>query len=549
MSEISKCFPEGGESAQINMRVSSLKMPSLKINALSNLLTLGANIIVGLLLMPAVLSHLGEKQFGIWMLVTSFIGYFGLFRFGVSTGVLRYVPLYRGQSQTDKAGEVISTGMAFYLLIGVVIFAVSVLFDEYIAAFFKGGPELATLVWLCGLAAAIECPSLIFDAAMRSYEAFWLVNIITIVLAVIRAGALYAAVLMGYGLVCMGWIQVVFSVLALGANWIAFEFCCPDVRLTIRKIGLPVLKMLIVYGIIIVIEGAAGTVATESPKLVVGKVISLEAVGLFGAVWYLMLYYQRVIFSLTRVLMPRFSFLSGRDAHSDIQRLFFLSSRYGAITAGAIALLLWVLGPPFLLLWLKDSNIRQSFFALAILSGGNLVFLSHRISVDLLFGLGKQKELAVFSIIEAIAVFASCVALSYKYGLTGVAIGASVPIALVRGIGQARYVCRLVGVGFWKYYADCIFKPWVIAIILSVTTWGLGIAKMVDGWLPMVAASVFLMLVYGIVAYLTVLKDSEKLQLKNGLAVSMNFIFDKLAFILLIPRKARNGNTSGISDL
>ena len=125
--------------------------------------------------------------------------------------------------------------MAFYLLVGIVIFAVSILFDEYIAAFFKGGPELATLVWLCGLAAAIECPSLIFDAAMRSYEAFWLVNIITIVMAVLRAGVLYAAVLMGHGLIFMGWIQVIFSVLTLAANWIAFEFCCSDVSLRVRR--------------------------------------------------------------------------------------------------------------------------------------------------------------------------------------------------------------------------------------------------------------------------------------------------------------------------
>jgi O-antigen/teichoic acid export membrane protein len=229
--------------------------------------------------------------------------------------------------------------------------------------------------------------------------------------------------------------------------------------------------------------------------------------------------------------------------------LFFLSSRYGAITAGAIALLLWVLGPSFLLLWLKNDNIRQSFLALTILSAGNLIFLSHRISVDLLFGLGKQKELAVFSIIEAIGVFAACIVLSYRYGLTGVAIGAVVPIALVRGLGQARYVCRLVGVGLWKYYADCIFKPWVIAIIFSVTAWGLGMTKLVDGWLSMVGASIFLMLVYGIVAYLTVLEDSEKLQLKNSLAMFMNFVFDKLALVLLVPRKVRNENTSGISDL
>lgn len=247
--------------------------------------------------------------------------------------------------------------------------------------------------------------------------------------------------------------------------------------------------------------------------------------------------------------MPRFSFLSGQDAHADIQRLFFLSSRYSTIAAGAIALLLWVFGPSFLLLWLKDDNIKQSFFALAILAGGNMVFLSHRISVDLLFGLGKQKELAVFAIIEAMAVFTLCVGLSHKYGLTGIAIGAAVPIALVRGVGQARYVCRLVGVSFWKYYNNCIFKPWVISIILATTAWGFGITRLVDGWLSIIVASGLIMLAYSVVTYLTVIKNDEKLQLKNGLATFMNFVFAKLALILLMPRKVRNENTSGISDL
>ena len=177
------------------------------------------------------------------------------------------------------------------------------------------------------------------------------------------------------------------------------------------------------------------------------------------------------------------------------------------------------------------------------------MFLSHRISVDLLFGLGEQKKLAVFSIIEAIAVIGMSVVLSYKYGLTGVAIGAMVPIALVRGIWQGRYVCRLVGVGFWKYYNDCIFKPWAIAIILAVAGWGFGIGRLVDGWLSMIAWSVIVMLAYSITVYVTIVEDNEKLQLKNGLAACMNFVFDKFALIFLMPRKVRNEDTSGISDL
>ncbi len=106
------------------------------------------------------------------------------------------------------------------------------------------------------------------------------------------------------------------------------------------------------------------------------------------------------------------------------------------IIVGAVALLLWSVGLAFLRLWIKNDNISQAVPALIILAAGTLVLLSHRISIDLLYGLGKLNALAVFAMIEGVFVLGFSLGLSYLYGMTGVALGVLVPLALVRGAVQ-----------------------------------------------------------------------------------------------------------------
>jgi hypothetical protein len=67
--------------------------------------------------------------------------------------------------------------------------------------------------------------------------------------------------------------------------------------------------------------------------------------------------------------------------------------------------------------------------------------------------------------------------------------------------------------------------------------------------MSIIVASTFITLVYSVVIYLTVIDYKERLQLKNGLSASVNFVFDKLALIFLMPKKVRDENTSGVSDL
>ena len=498
-----------------NSQVRVHKQRSLKLNALSNWFALGVNVAVGVFLTPVIFAHLGEKRFGMWMLVSSIVGYFGVLRLGVGTGVFRYVPLFRGKGDDDKVSAIVSTGVAFYTLVGFVIFLALFLCASAIADFFEGGQELASLLRVVGLAAALQCPSRIFDTAMRGCEGFIIANSVGVFCAILRAGALVGCILMGYGLVTMGWAIVVVGFLKLVARVIAFRNSCKEIHFGIGQIGLAELKMLLCFGAAVLVGTLGEILAYQCPKQIVGKVISLEAVGLFGVVALLVSYYRRLIFALSKVLMPRFGYLSGQEASSEILRLFFRGSRYVAIVAGAIALLLWVVGPSFLRLWIKSDNINQAVPALIILAAGAFVLLSHRVSAALLFGFGKQKTIAAFQVIEGIFIFGLSLALSYKYGITGVAVGIAVPFILIRGVFQTVYVCRLIEIGFHRYYWQCIFKPWIITAILVGLCYWLGITNLVNNWPFLFLISGLIMIVYGAAAFIAVLESGERHQIKR----------------------------------
>ena len=182
------------------------KRPSLKINAISNWGPLAVNFIVGFLLTPYLIAHLGKIKYGTWALVGSLIGYYGLLRLGVGAGVMRYVPFYKGSKDTNAASQIVTTAMAIFLVVGLAILLISMLLAEPIARFYKAGPELATLILILGGAVAIECPMRILDACIRAHEHWIAANCITVFTSVIRALGLAGCIYFGHGIIGMGYV-------------------------------------------------------------------------------------------------------------------------------------------------------------------------------------------------------------------------------------------------------------------------------------------------------------------------------------------------------
>jgi len=82
-------------------------------NLLANWVGLLADAVVAFFLTPYIISSLGLVVYGIWSLINTLIGYFGLIDMGILGSVGRYINYYLARNDDRRVGKVVSTSLVF----------------------------------------------------------------------------------------------------------------------------------------------------------------------------------------------------------------------------------------------------------------------------------------------------------------------------------------------------------------------------------------------------------------------------------------------------
>src|ERR1700757_3153592 len=105
-------------------------------NVSSSWIALGTNVLVGIFLSPFMLHRLGDAAFGIWVLIFSITGYYGLFDLGIRSSLVRYVSTYTAKKDSIGLAKLISTSLATYTAIGAVAMAVTLACSAFVDRLF-----------------------------------------------------------------------------------------------------------------------------------------------------------------------------------------------------------------------------------------------------------------------------------------------------------------------------------------------------------------------------------------------------------------------------
>ncbi|HEX9142879.1 MAG TPA: MATE family efflux transporter, partial [Candidatus Binatia bacterium] len=115
----------------------------------SSWFALGINVAVGIFLSPFILHRLGDTAFGIWVIIFSVTGYYGLFDLGVRSSIVRYVSKSLATANREDLARLINTSLFIYTCIGVASLAVTGVLSSYVDTLFRIPPEFhATARWL-----------------------------------------------------------------------------------------------------------------------------------------------------------------------------------------------------------------------------------------------------------------------------------------------------------------------------------------------------------------------------------------------------------------
>jgi len=485
------------------------RRPSLKLNAVSNWGPLGVNFVIGFLLTPYLIAHLGKGNYGIWVLVGSLLGYYGLLRLGVGAGIMRYVPFHIGRDDSRSTSEVVSTGMAIFMLVGLVIFAISILAAEPIARFYKSGPELASLVRILGIAAAFSCPMYILDACIRSHEHWIAANFVTIASAVARALGLAGCVYFGYTIIEMGYVVLAVTAFSMALTCVVFVRSCPGIYLRPSMIKLSSARILLSFGILTTIITLAYTLTLQGHSLIIGKLISMEAVAIYAVAVILIRNVRGVLIAPARVFWPRFAYLDGKNHIEEVKSLFLRGTRLTAILASGVMLMVFTLGPSFIRLWVGE-DFQAAYPVLLFLAAGYLIECSQAIMGPFLGGTGRQGMQAIFAAVEGIIGTGLSIFLTWQLGLVGAPIGFLIGIVLIRGLICPWYVCRVLHINLLRYYANCILRPWLILLILTIGMYSMGLSVYVSNWSYLIIFGIAVACLYALCAYMIAINREER---------------------------------------
>src|SRR3954471_13427450 len=119
-------------------------------NVGSSWFALGVNVLVGIFLSPYILHRLGDDAFGLWILIFSVTGYYGLFDLGIRSSIVRYIAKYSATDSRDELYRLVNTAMCGYSIIATVAMTVTLITTYYVHSIFPKIPaaSVPTARWL-----------------------------------------------------------------------------------------------------------------------------------------------------------------------------------------------------------------------------------------------------------------------------------------------------------------------------------------------------------------------------------------------------------------
>jgi O-antigen/teichoic acid export membrane protein len=442
-------------------------------NISANWIGLLTILVVGFFLTPFILHRLGPVAFGLWVLMTTVTGYYGLLDFGIRNAVCRYAARFRLGDEAE-ASRVVSTAFFTYAILGAVVLLLSFVGAWKLEELMRIPAEWLTtakrLLLVVGAGTAVSFPLGVFGGVLEGQQQFTWVAGVQSAGALIRAALTVLALNLGYGLLAVGIITVGISLVASLVYMVVAFAVCPQLRLRWQYVQRGTLRTLGTFGLVTFWIAIALKLRLEADALVIGALLSVEAIAIFAIASRLVTYAIEIVQNLAQVFTPLFSYLDATGDRVQLQRALVIGNRYSSLVAFPLGAALIVMGKSIIHAWVGAQYVA-SYALLVTLMIPMTLYLAQAASTKVLYGMARHGTLAWVFLAEGIANLALSILLLRPYGLLGVALGTAIPLAITSVVFLPVHTCRAVGLPLGKYLQEAHAIPLVLAVAFGACLW------------------------------------------------------------------------------
>jgi O-antigen/teichoic acid export membrane protein len=401
-------------------------------------------------LTPFIVHRLGAANYGLWVLVASMIAYGSLLDLGVGGAVTKYVAEFRACGRSAEASELIATALRMYCAIGVLVVAGSIPFAMAFPHVFHIAPHQQNaarwVVFLTGVAVAVQLPAATAYAVLRGLQRFDLNNVISVSATVAQAIGTVMVLVLGGGVIGLAAVSIPLTVLTQVPMQIVIRRVAPDLRFGWRGARRELLPTVASFSAALVVINSGAVVKTKTDEIVIAGALPVATVAPYSIARRVAELPTLLTYQFIRILFPLASELHGSGDGARIRRLYVAGTRVTLALFVPIAIALMVLAHPFLSAWVGPRYATDASVTV-ILVGAAMLDIAIWPAASLLQGTNGHRMLALFGATSALLNVGLSIVLVRIVGVTGVAIGTFVAAALevlvVVPFAMQRYGIRL----------------------------------------------------------------------------------------------------------
>lgn len=462
---------------------------------------LGIEIASGFILLPLLISRLGEATYGTWVVLGAIASYFALVEFGVRGSIGRHIAFHQSRGDWEAINRTLTNGLAVLGVLGAAsVIAMLLLEPTFFRMFDISESEqssVSTTYRIISLHFFVSLLGTAFDATLWGFQRFDWLNLIDIPLLILRIVLIFLFVDSSRDLAVLATIMLILAGVTLISKGLLSFRANPRLRIGPSHFDSKNLRELLGYGGWSGVTTLARLTRTQLGSILIGSLMGLQTVALFSIASRLTTAIVSAITAVMGVLTPHVTALHATNQMDQKRHLFITGGLHCSMLSVFLSGVLLALGDVIIAVWVGNDFLSAERL-LTILVLGELLPNMQFVTIVFYFAMARHRIFALFNAIEMVAVGVLLLILIPAFGIVGAGLAISLPAFFARGVAPLLHGCRLVDVPLSEYLGRVIV-PSLICLAAPVSATRLFSSSIgINTWTSLIGYSIFYTLIFGI---------------------------------------------------
>jgi O-antigen/teichoic acid export membrane protein len=441
-------------------------------NVVTRYAVITANLVIGLLLLPFNVAHLGPAAYGLWLMTASMTAYFSVLDLGYGAALVRYVARYRALGDARAINETSSTVFVAFGVVGLLAYGIAWIVSLNMGRLFAIDPAQAevggAVLRIVALQFALSLPFHAYGAVINGFQRYDANNVVALGSAIVVAIVNVAVLSAGYGLIPLVTATTAVRLITLAIYRRNAYLVFPSLQVRPSLASWRRLREVSSFSIYTLIIEAAHQMNYSVDPLVIGAVLGSAPVAIWGVAQRIIWATQSLTNQLNTVLFPVVVDSDTRANEQRLRRILIEGTRLSLATVLPIALSLFILSGPLIRAWVGP-GFEGSVILVQILAMATAIRVGDATATTILKGSGRHRFIALSNLGTSLVNVALSIVLAQRIGLPGVALATLLPLAFTAITLQFPTACRWVRIPLRTAFSAAVWPAvWPTVAVVAV---------------------------------------------------------------------------------